>query len=271
MMITNFWIFLVNSSPKVKRAMWKWWYQTLAQYGLNLNWTFMNYGYASLNGEQVPELEESDEESRVFIQLYHFTVYHLALQNKRVLEIGSGRGGGGSFVARYHQSEEYIGVDFSQKAVQLANKLHDHIPNLKFVCGDAENLPFDDNTFDAVINVESSHCYGDMVAFLQEVKRVLKSGGKFSWTDFRIKSNLAYLNNSFEQSGLKLVREETITENVIKALDEIHDKKMTVIDDYVPRFLKSSFMQFAGVKHSKVYDAFVNGDTVYLGKVFEKP
>ena len=271
MKIKNFWIFLVNSSPKVKRAMWKWWYQTLAQYGLNLNWTFMNYGYASLNGEQVPLLEEGDEESRVFIQLYHFTVYHLALQNKRVLEIGSGRGGGGSFVARYHQSEEYIGVDFSQKAVQLANKLHDHIPNLKFVCGDAENLPFDDNTFDAVINVESSHCYGDMVAFLQEVKRVLKSGGKFSWTDFRIKSNLAYLNNSFEKSGLKLVREEMITENVIKALDEIHDKKMTVINDYVPRFLKSSFMQFAGVKHSKVYDAFVNGDTVYLGKVFEKP
>ena len=74
MMITNFWIFLVNSSPKVKRAMWKWWYQTLAQYGLNLNWTFMNYGYASLNGEQVLELEEGDEESRVFIQLYHFTV-----------------------------------------------------------------------------------------------------------------------------------------------------------------------------------------------------
>ena len=142
---------------------------------------------------------------------------------------------------------------------------------MKFVCGDAENLPFDDNTFDAVINVESSHCYGDMVAFLQEVKRVLKSGGKFSWTDFRIKSNLVYLNNSFEKSGLKLVREEMITENVIKALDEIHDKKMTVIDDYVPRFLKSSFMQFAGVKHSKVYDAFVNGDTVYLGKIFEKP
>ena len=231
----------------------------------------MNYGYAYLNGEQVPKLEEGDEESRFFIQLYHFTVYHLTLQNKRVLEIGSGRGGGGSFVARYHHSKEYIGVDFSQKAVQLANKLHNHIPNLKFVCGDAENLPFDDNTFDAVINVESSHCYGDMVAFLQEVKRVLKSGGKFSWTDFRIKSNLVYLNNSFEKSGLKLVREETITENVIKALDEIHDKKMTVINDYVPRFLKSSFMQFAGVKHSKVYDAFVNGDTVYLGKIFEKP
>jgi len=51
--------------------MWKWWYQTLAQYGLNLNWTFMNYGYASLNGEQVPELEEGDEESRF---LYNFTI-----------------------------------------------------------------------------------------------------------------------------------------------------------------------------------------------------
>ena len=96
-------------------------------------------------------------------------------------------------------------VDFSQKAVQLANKLHDHIPNLKFVCGDAENLPFDDNTFDAVINVESSHCYGDMVAFLQEVKRVLKSGGKFSWTDFRIKSNLVYLKKQYNMLEKQLI------------------------------------------------------------------
>lgn len=271
MMIANFWIFLLNSSPKVKRVMWKWWYQKLAHYGVNLNWTFMNYGYAHLNGEQVPELEEGDEELRFFIQLYHFTVYHLALKNKRVLEIGSGRGGGGAFVARYHQPQEYIGVDFSQKAVQLANKLHDHIPNLKFVCGDAENLPFDDNSFDAVINVESSHCYGNMDAFLQEVTRVLKSGGIFSWTDFRTKRKLAYLNNSFGQSSLTLVRGETITENVIKALDEIHDKKMAVIDDYVPRILKSIFRQFAGVKYSKVYNAFVNGDTIYLGKVFEAP
>ena len=126
-----------------------------------------------MNDEQVPALEEDDEEFRSFIQLYNFTVYHLVLQNKREL----------------------------------------------------------------------------------------KSGRKFSWTDFHVKWKLAYLNTTFERSGLKLVQEETITENVIKDLDEIHDKKMTVIDDYVSRFHKSSFMQFAGVKHSKVYDAFVNGDT----------
>ena len=88
MIIANFWIFLINSSPKVKRAMWKWWYQTPAQYGPNLNWTFMNYGFASMNDEQVPELEEDDEEFRSFIQLYNFTVYHLVLQNKRELKSG---------------------------------------------------------------------------------------------------------------------------------------------------------------------------------------
>ena len=250
--------------------MWKWWYQTLAQYGLNLNWTFMNYGYAYLNGEQVPKLEEGDEESRFFIQLYHFTVYHLALQNKRVLEIGSGRGGGGSFVARYHHSKEYIGVDFSQKAVQLANKLHDHIPNLKFVCGDAENLPFDDNTFDAVINVESSHCYGNMKKFLNEVYRVLKKGGHFTWVDLRGKDMVIDTESAFEGVDLKCIHEQTITSEVIQALDGIHERKMQMIKLHVPKFLQSAFKDFAGVKKSKIYNAFNDGNAVYLAKAFQK-
>ena len=43
--------------------------------------------------------------------------------------------------------------------------------NLSFVEGNAENLPFDDESFDLVYNVESSHCYGDMGAFIEQVHR----------------------------------------------------------------------------------------------------
>ena len=35
--------------------------------------------------------------------------------------------------------------------------------------GDSENLPFEDNTFDAVLNIESSHCYASMDKFIKEV------------------------------------------------------------------------------------------------------
>ncbi|QDU31359.1 Phthiotriol/phenolphthiotriol dimycocerosates methyltransferase [Anatilimnocola aggregata] len=54
---------------------------------------------------------------------------------------------------------------------------------LSFVVGDAENLPFEDDTFDAVVNVESSHCYRSDPAFLAQVRRVLRTGGHVLFAD----------------------------------------------------------------------------------------
>ena len=56
---------------------------------------------------------------------------------------------------------------------------------LSYVQADAENLPFDDASFDVVINVESSHCYPHIDRFLSEVRRVLAPGGCFGIVDFR--------------------------------------------------------------------------------------
>ena len=45
--------------------------------------------------------------------------------------------------------------------------------------GDAQDLPFPDESFDAVINVEASHIYPNFERFLGEVARVLRPGGHF--------------------------------------------------------------------------------------------
>ncbi|GIS42930.1 MAG: hypothetical protein Ct9H90mP15_09700 [Candidatus Neomarinimicrobiota bacterium] len=45
-------------------------------------------------------------------------------------------------------------------------------------------MPFDNDSYDVIINVESSHCYPSIPQFLSEVKRVLKPGGFFAWTEF---------------------------------------------------------------------------------------
>ena len=61
------------------------------------------------------------------------------------------------------------GVDFCRKKHKL--------PGLDFVQGNAEDLPFADQSFDAVINVEASHPYFRFPRFLAEVARVLRPGG----------------------------------------------------------------------------------------------
>ena len=48
----------------------------------------------------------------------------------------------------------YTGLDLNPAGIALCRKRH-NLPSLDFVRGDAENLPFPDQSFDAVINIES--------------------------------------------------------------------------------------------------------------------
>ena len=159
--------------------------------------------------------------------------------------------------------------DMLEEGRKLA-KIHNNITNLKFVKGDAEKLPFDDNTFDAVINVESSHCYGNMKSFLKEVYRVLKKGGHFSWVDLRGKDMIKNTESAFEELDMKFIHEQTITSEVIEGLDGIHERKIEMIKLHVPKLLQPAFKDFAGVKNSKIYNAFNDGSAVYLAKAFQK-
>jgi SAM-dependent methyltransferase len=83
---------------------------------------------------------------------------------KKVLEVGSGRGGGLSFLTRYFKPKDALGVDFSPVQVDACRKFHSDVPNITFEQGDAENLlevpGISEKLFDFIINVESSHCYG---------------------------------------------------------------------------------------------------------------
>ena len=103
-------------------------------------------------------LEPSDEPSRFCIQLYHQTATQVDLSGKRVLEVGSGHGGGASYLTRTLGPASYTGLDLNPAAVALCRKAH-HVPGLDFMQGNSEDLPFPDESFDAVINIESSHTY----------------------------------------------------------------------------------------------------------------
>ena len=269
-MIAKLFISIVKISPGFQRTMWKWWYQRLAKRVHNSGWTFMNYGFCPFDKNSVINLKSEDESNRMFIQLYHYAASQIPINDRKVLEIGSGRGGGASFLARYLNPRSMTGLDYSSSAIKLSNKLHRDVSNLKFIEGDAENLPFDDNTFDAVINIESSHCYGNMRSFVKEVYRVLKKDGHFTWVDLRGKDMVQDTELGFESVEFKCIHEDIITPQVIEGLDAIHEQKMNMINAHVPKILQPAFKDFAGVKNSKIYNGFKDGTAVYLAKVFKK-
>ena len=158
---------------KVGDRMWRWWYQRLAKAKAWGDFGFMNYGFID---EDQPVLEPEDESDRLFIQLYHMNIRDVELSGKQVLEVGSGRGGGAHWVARTYAPKRLTALDYSAAAVKLCTRMYGRQQNLEFVEGNAMKLPFEDNSFDVLYNVESSHCYSDMAAFIHEAFRVLRPG-----------------------------------------------------------------------------------------------
>jgi ubiquinone/menaquinone biosynthesis C-methylase UbiE len=268
--LTKIFLFLIGLSPVVKHTLWRWWYQFLANYYQQPDWRFMNYGFAPLEPDASElKLAEEDENDRYFIQLYHHVATAVDLKGKQVLEVGSGRGGGAAYVARYLKPDRMIGIDFSDNNIQLSRKNY-QLPNLSYQQGNAEALPFDNEVFDVLLNVESSHCYGSMEDFVKEVNRVLKPGGVFSWADFRAVDEVVAIQQIFEHSGLKPIKVNEITPNVLRALELMDESRRNFIQTNSPPLLKGALQEFAAVKDSKVYESFQTGEILYLSYVFEK-
>ena len=267
-MISRLFAFLCRF-PTLKRVLWRRWYQFLAGRYQVPEWQTMNYGYAPIPAPSPLPLEPADEGERFGIQLYHFATQPVPLTGLQALEVGCGRGGGASWLHRTFHPAAMTGVDFSAQAIALCKQRYP-LPGLTFLVGDAEKLPFPDASFDAVVNVESSHCYGSMSAFLREVARVLKPGGHFLYADFRDGKKIDPWRDQLVASGLHIVSETNITPNVLDALDADNDRKMALMEKLLPKRLLGSFRDFAATKGSLVYEEFRNGGMQYFHFVLRK-
>jgi ubiquinone/menaquinone biosynthesis C-methylase UbiE len=94
----------------------------------------------------------------------------------KILEIACGARTDGIELAR--DGHSLTELDISAVAVERARAIFKS-QNLigEFVVGDAEHLPFADETFDAVFTAASFHHFPDPLAALAEMKRVTKNNG----------------------------------------------------------------------------------------------
>ena len=259
-MVQRIIVWIIKLSPSSKRWFWKFWYNLFARKSGFHAFRFMNYGYDE--DDYYPDLLEQDEAERYSIHLYHFTATQIDISKQNLLEVGSGRGGGASYIQRYLKTETVTGLDISSDAVQLSNSSFD-VPGLSFVQGNSEKLPFEDSTFDIILNVESSHCYGNVENFILEASRVLKNHGYLLWADFRTNQDMKDLFLLFEKSGFIVEKEKNITKNVIRALKLLTPYRKKQIKSHVPRFIHGVFESYAGVTGGSVNKAFLDGSLVY--------
>ncbi len=254
--------------PGLKRFGWRIWYNFIVNIDKDAEFLFMNYGYADLEPNESPlQLKPSEEKYRYRIQLYHHIAGSVDMKGKEVLEVGCGCGGGAAYIATRFAPALLKGLDYSEKAIEASKKHHADVPNLTFVHGDAEDLPFDNESFDVVVNVESSHTYRKPEKFFREASRVLRPGGNFLFADFRVKAEVPKLRVQLNDARFQTLREENITRNIVRALDLDSDRKMGLIP---PGVFQKSFQTFSGTKNSEMYKTFDSGETEYLFFVLQK-
>jgi len=102
-----------------------------------------------------------------------------AKAGERVLDIAAGTGTSAAAIAK--SGAEVTALDFSAGMVEVGRKRQ---PQLEFIVGDAEQLPFGDDQFDAVtISFGLRNVNRPKVA-LSEMYRVLKPGGRLVICEF---------------------------------------------------------------------------------------
>ncbi|HAQ37231.1 MAG TPA: class I SAM-dependent methyltransferase [Saprospiraceae bacterium] len=228
---------------------------------------FLNWGYDD-HKERIP-LGKKDEPNRYPIQLYHRLVRDVELSGKHIVEIGCGRGGGLSYIARTFSPASALGVDLEKRATDFGNA-HYRIDGMRFLQGDAQDLPLQDESCDVVINVESSHRYPEMPKFLDHVYRILKPGGYFLITDFRRTEDMPALWNLFNASDFTLIAQKRINDQVVQSLTNDSRRRLDLVNRYMPAILKKPVYNFAGIKDSKIYKSIHSGELEYFMLAFKK-
>ena len=186
-----------------------------------LNWGLWDkkiaHEYEQLNFDFSALCPYQDIQSQLLLYSLIRPLFQLNLFNKRLLEIGCGNGIGLRMSSIIMQSSYAVGLDLVYKLVSNAKNNFYLEEQVNYVQSDAESLPFANNSFDILTNLESSHLYPRVDHFFSEVARVLTPGGFFCYADIYTGTKQQtehleqFINN---RNDLTIVQKNNITREV---------------------------------------------------------
>jgi SAM-dependent methyltransferase len=179
----------------------------------------------------------------------------------KVLEIGCGLGTDGAQFAE--AGADYTGVDLTEAAVELARKRFElfDLPG-KFQTADAENLDFDNESFDLVYSHGVLHHTPETEKAIREIHRVLRPGGRavvmlYHRGSYNYRVNISVLRRAGAQllkwePGVKLINK--ITGEPLESLREHAELLKTERESYLkPAEFLSQNTDGAGNPLTRVY------------------
>lgn len=172
--------------------------------------------------ENIEVAKRYDRESRTRTQ--HVSKNFVSVAKKwgirggKALDVGTGTGLLAIELARGIPGLEVIGLDLSDVVLELARdnaRKSEVSSRVTFEHGDAEEMPFEDGTFDLVMSSNTLHLIENPVRMFDEIQRVLKPTGGFFISDLR-RSWLGILTKHIRASYSPMEVEDLLSQSRLR-------------------------------------------------------
>lgn len=181
------------------------------------------------SGEYAIQVGEKMNEGNLHINLNTFEALDLRAGDN-ILEIGMGNGFFVKNILSLDDSIKYTGCDFSEIMVDEARKCNEnYILNgqAKFIHADANELPFNNESFDKVFSINTIYFWEDPEIVLAGIWRVLKAKGKLT---ISIRPRSIMEHYPFVQYGFKTFSKDDLKE----LLSENNFKVVNIVEKDEP-------------------------------------
>ena len=212
----------------------------------------------------------------------------------RVLDVACGRGESARELVE-HFGCHVVGIDYSKENIHRATGLTGDVGlsgRAQFVHGDAEQLPFANDSFDLVICECSLSIFSDLALALTEMKRVLRPGGRLGISDVVLNKSLpealqdlvghvlcisgalpiAGYRDVLDKTGFSAIRTRDVSE-VLSDMITRMERRIGVIENFLDReqfelanSLSASFTTIAAAR-----DFVMSGGAGYALMTGKKP
>lgn len=207
----------------IRRPLWNSFYSRISRKVPGGKLGFINLGYLESPGEIDGE-DAAGIDDLVSARLYDQVVGDVDIEGLAVVEVGCGYGAGSAHLLSTRNPASVLGVDINRDLIASCIERR-RLANLSFLQGDAQDLPIKAGTVDAVVNIESSHCYPSRSRFFEEVVRVLRPGGSFLFADLVVLRGRADtpgdISEMLREAGLVIQDSFDITPHVLAARDAV--------------------------------------------------
>ena len=96
---------------------------------------------------------------------------------KNLIDVGCGPGHVCELLANRFPEAQFTGIDVSDTLIAIAQQKRKKLSNLNFEVGNALDLRFNDEEFDAAISINSIKAWPDRQVGIIQMARVVRSGG----------------------------------------------------------------------------------------------